>query len=198
VPKFCQILPKSRGEGSDIKALARLSERFPKRADIALALSDALALTGNLEEATQIAQQAIKQAEQLPALEQARLHYHLGQLLKHNGQLDQALHHLDKAAKVANHLSEIHIERGQVFLARRQHDQALNAFEAASKAAPNDAQPHLQAAMAHKEAKDYVAAEKGLRLAADLAPKDRFIQRQLAALMALNFVHPSETLGNAS
>jgi tetratricopeptide (TPR) repeat protein len=193
-----QILPKSRGEGSDIKALARLSERFPKRADIALALSDALALTGNLEEATQIAQQAIKQAEQLPALEQARLHYHLGQLLKHNGQLDQALHHLDKAAKVANHLSEIHIERGQVFLARRQHDQALNAFEAASKAAPNDAQPHLQAAMAHKEAKDYVAAEKGLRLAADLAPKDRFIQRQLAALMALNFVHPSETLGNAS
>lgn len=193
-----QILPKSRGEGSDLKALAQLNERFPKRADVALALSDALALVGHLEQATKIAQQAVKQAKQLPALDQARLHLHLGQLLKHNGQLDQALHHLDEAAKVANHLSAIHIERGQVFLARRQHDQALNAFEAASKAAPNDAQPHLQAAMAHKEAKDYLAAEKGLRLAADLAPKDLFIQRQLAALMALNLVHPSETIGNAS
>lgn len=184
-----QILSKSRGEGSDLKALQRLSERLPKRADVAVALSEVLALAGDLEQATQVAQRAMRHAKQLSTLEQARLHLHLGQLLKHDGQLDQALHHLDEAAGVAKHLAEIHIERGQVFLARRQHDQAMQAFEQASLAAPKDAQPHFQAALALKEAKDYAAAEKGLRRAAELAPSNRSIQRQLAALIALNLVH---------
>jgi tetratricopeptide (TPR) repeat protein len=193
-----QILPKSRGEGSDLTALQTLNERYPERADVAMALSEVMAKAGDLTQATQVAHKAMRFSKQLPALNQAHLHLHLGQLLKHDGQLDQALYHLDEASKVAKHLAEIHLERGQVFLARRQHAQAMEAFEQASEAAPNDAQPHLLAAQALKEAKDYAAAEKGLRRAAELAPSDRSIQRQLASLIALNLVHQPEQIGNAS
>lgn len=190
-----QILPHSRGVGSDVAALKELSNSLPQRAEVSLALSIALAQSGSLEEAAQAAQSAMKQVEQLSTLEQARLHLHLGQVLKHIGQLDQSLHHLDQAAKLADHLAEVHLERGHVFLARRQYDQAMSAFEAAANAAPRDAEPHLQAALALKEAKDYAAAEEALRKAADLAPKDRGIQRQLAAVIALNLVHQSEQIG---
>ena len=62
-------------------------------------------------------------------------------------------------------------------------------FAQAAAAAPLSSQPHIEAALALKDAKDYDAAEAELRKAARLAPKDRRIQRQLAAVIALNLIH---------
>ncbi|MCW5873615.1 MAG: tetratricopeptide repeat protein [Anaerolineales bacterium] len=180
-----QLLPAEKG----LSEVLRLSKANTERPDVYLTLSEMLAKTGDTEDAIQAAQRAAKKADTLTLPEQARLHLHLGKLLKRSGQLDQSLHHLDEAAALAPHLSEAHIERGQVFLSRRQFKQAMHAFELAAAAAPHSAQPHLEAALALKEVKDYAAAEAALRKAAHLAPRERSIQRQLAAVIALNLIH---------
>jgi tetratricopeptide (TPR) repeat protein len=151
-----------------------------------------------MKAAIQAAHKALTNAGPLSLIEKARLTMHLGRLLKLDGQLDQSLHHLDEAARLADHLVDIHLERGEVFLARRQHKAALQAFEKAALVAPQDPKPHLQGALALKEAKDYAGAEKGLRRAAELSPKDRSIQRQLAAVIALNLVHHEHDIEAAS
>jgi len=183
------------GENGGLNELVKLSQLYPDRAEVFFALSEILALAGDFKEAIQAAQRAAKKSvEHLPPEAQARIHLHLGQLLKHSGQLDQSLHHLDEAAQLAPHLLESHIERGRVFLARRQQTQAMEAFKQAASVAPHEALPHFEAGLALKEAKDYGAAEAELRQAAKLAPKNRQIQRQLAAVIALNLVHqPQET-----
>jgi tetratricopeptide (TPR) repeat protein len=181
-----------------LEELVKLSQKHMERPDVYFALSEMLAAHGETQDAIQAAQRAAKKAaDTLPRHEQARLHLHLGQLLKHSGQLDQSLHHLDEAAKLAPHLIDSQIERGRVFLARRQYTEAMDAFQKASKIAPHNAQPHIESALALKEAKDYYAAEKQLRLAAKLAPKDRSIQRQLAAVIALNLIHQPQEVSAA-
>lgn len=189
-----QILPAGRAESS-LDALIRLSQRHPERADVFQALSQALALAGEFDDALQAAQHAVKHSDQLDKAAAAGLRLHYAQLLKYFGQLDQALHQLDEALKLASHLVDVHLERGQVFLARRQFEQAMGAFAEASRVAPRDAEPHLQAGLVLKEAKDYSAAEAELRRAAELAPKDPRIQRQLAGLIALNLVHQPDKIG---
>jgi tetratricopeptide (TPR) repeat protein len=181
-----------------LEELVQLSQKHMDRPDVYFALSEMLAAHGETQDAIQAAQRAAKKAaDTLPRYEQARLHLHLGQLLKHSGQLDQSLHHLDEAAKLAPHLIDSQIERGRVFLARRQYTEAMDAFQKASEIAPHNAQPHIESALALKEAKDYYAAEKQLRLAAKLAPKDRTIQRQLAAVIALNLIHQPQEVSAA-
>jgi tetratricopeptide (TPR) repeat protein len=184
-----QLLSSDRG----LDALIKLSQRYPERPEIFLALSEALAEAGSIAEAIQAAQRAAKKAGKEAMPEQlASMHLHLGKLLKQSGNLDQSLHHLDQAAKLAPFSAASQIERGRVFLARRQSDQALKAFQQAASLAPNDATPHFEVGLALKEARDYNAAEAELRKAAKLAPKDRHIQRQLAAVIALNIVHHTE------
>jgi tetratricopeptide (TPR) repeat protein len=123
------------------------------------------------------------------------LHLHLGVLLKRNGNLDQSLHHLDEAAALDPHSAVANLERGRVFLARRQQALALAAFRQAAALAPQMAEPHYEAGLALKDAKDYSGAEAELRQAARLDPKERNIQKQLAAVIALNLVHHPETVG---
>jgi tetratricopeptide (TPR) repeat protein len=192
-----QWMIAGRGQESALDELVKLSQRFPDRAEVFFALSELLALAGNLKDAIQAAQRAVKKSATLSQDAQARLHLHLGQLLKHSGQLDLGLHQLDEAARLAPHLLEAHLERGRVFLARRQHAQALDAFKIAASVSPDEAMPHYEAALALKDAKDYGEAERELRQAAKLAPKDRQIQRQLAAVIALNLVHVPERAGVA-
>ncbi|UYN89525.1 MAG: tetratricopeptide repeat protein [Anaerolineales bacterium] len=180
-----QLLPAEKG----LSEVLRLSKANTERPDVYLTLSEMLANTGETLDAIHAAQRAAKKADSLPLPQQARLHLHLGKLLKASGQLDQSLHHLDEAAALAPHLSDVQIERGQVFLSRRQFKQAMQALELAAAAAPHSPQPHLQAAQALKDVKDYTAAEAALRKAAQLAPRERSIQRQLAAVIALNLIH---------
>ena len=186
-----QFLPENRS----LDALVKLSQKHPERAEVFFALSQMLALNGNLAEAVKAGQHAVKKAGILPAELGASIHLHLGQLLRQSGNLDQSLHHLDEAIRLKPQMLGPHLERGQVFLSRRQHRQALAAFSQAAAVAPLSPAPHFEAGMALKEAKDYAAAEHELRLAAKLAPKDRHIQRQLAAVIALNLVHHRQEVG---
>jgi tetratricopeptide (TPR) repeat protein len=186
-----QFLPEGRGRD----ALVKLSQKYPQRAEVFFALSQMLALTGNLAEAVQAAQHAVKKVGILPAELGASIHLHLGLLLKHSGNLDQSLHHMDEAIRLRPQALDAYLERGRVFLSRRQHGQAIAAFQQAAAVAPLSAAPHFEAGMALKDAKDYTAAESELRKAARLAPKDRDIQRQLAAIIALNLVHHRQEVG---
>ncbi|MEX2161675.1 MAG: tetratricopeptide repeat protein [Anaerolineales bacterium] len=178
-----------------LRALVKLSQKYTDRPEVFYALSLRLALAGNLADAVQAAQRAAKKADKMSGEEQADIHLHLGRLLKHNGNLDQSLHHLDEATRLSPHLAESQLERGRVFIARRQHRQAMEAFRRAAAMAPESAAPHYEAGLALKEAKDYSAAESELRQAARLAPKDRTIQRQLATVIALNLVHHRQEAG---
>ncbi len=186
-----QLLTNGRG----LDALVKISQRYPERPEVFIALSEALANAGSMTEAIQAAQRAAKKAGKVTSPDQlAAMHLHLGKLLKQTGNLDQSLHHLEQAAKLAPHSAASYIERGRVFMARRQQEMALRAFQQAASLAPNDAAPHFEAGLALKEGKDYSAAEAELRKAAKLAPKDRQIHRQLAAVIALNIVYqPVET-----
>lgn len=175
--------------------LVKLSQKHAHRPEVFFALSQALAQGGAIAEAIQAAQHAVKKAATLPNGQQAALHLHLGGLLKQNGNLDQSLHHLDEAARLDPRSAIANLERGRVFLGRRQHAQALAAFRQASTLAPQMAEPHFEAGLALKEAKDYSAAEIELRQAARLEPKDRNIQKQLAAVIALNLVHHPAAVG---
>jgi tetratricopeptide (TPR) repeat protein len=189
-----QLLADSRG----LDALVKLSQRYPDRPEVFFALSEALAAAGSTTEAIRAAQRAAKKVGESTSNEQlAAVHLHLGKLLKQSGNLDQSLHHLEQAGRLAPYSAVSHVERGRVFLARRQHKQALQAFQQAAALAPNDATPHFEVGMALKEAKDFNAAEAELRKAARLAPKDRQIQRQLAAVIALNIVHHPVEVGAA-
>ncbi|MCW5878743.1 MAG: tetratricopeptide repeat protein [Anaerolineales bacterium] len=186
-----QLLAQPEG----LQALKQLAQKHASRVEVQFALSQMLALMGDLPAAIQSAQSALKAAASSASNLSASIEFHLGQLLKQAGNLDQALHHLDEAARLAPQLFNAHMERARVFLARRQHTAALKAFEQASKAAPQAAAPHYEAALALKDAKDYPAAEEALRQAANLAPRDRDIQRQLAAVMAMNLVQQPQTIG---
>jgi len=191
-----QLQPDGRG----MDALAKLGQRYSDRPEVFFALSEAFAATGEIAEAIQAAQQAIKVGNESLSPEQlANVHRQLGKLLRLSGNLDQSLHHLEQAAKLAPHSAGNHIERARVFVARRQHKQAVQAFRQAAALSPNDATPHFELALLWKEVKDYSAAEVELRKAANLAPKDRQIQRQLAAVIAMNFVHhPAEVKESAA
>jgi tetratricopeptide (TPR) repeat protein len=190
-----ELLANGRG----LDTLVKLSQRHPDRSEVFFALSKSLAEAGSMADAIQAAQRAVKITGKSTSHEQlAAVHMHLGRLLKQSGNLDQSLHHLDQAAKLAPHTAASHIERGRVFLARRQNKAALQAFQQAAALAPNDATPHFEMGLALKEAKDFNAAEAELRKAATLAPKDRLIQRQLAGVIALNIVHRPIEAGVAS
>ena len=186
------------GETEGLETLIKLSQRFPNRGDVFFALSKMLDSAGNLTDAVHAAQQAIRKAGNLLDTEGlARLHLHLAQLLKQDGQLDQSLHLLDEAIRMAPYLVEAHLERGRVFLARRQFAEAIEVYKQAAEIAPREMKPHWEAGLALKDAKDYAGAENELRKAAHLAPTDPHLQRQLAAVIALNMVHKSQEAGVA-
>lgn len=98
---------------------------------------------------------------------------------------------------MAPYLVEAHLERGRVFLARRQFAEAIEVYKQAAEIAPREMKPHWEAGLALKDAKDYAGAENELRKAAHLAPTDPHLQRQLAAVIALNMVHKSQEAGVA-
>jgi tetratricopeptide (TPR) repeat protein len=181
-------------DSKGLDALVRLSQRYPERSEVFAALSKSLADSGNVNDAIQAAQRAVKKASKSTSTDLlAEIHLHLGKLLSASGNLDQSLHHLEQAAKLAPYSAASHLERGRVFLARRQQRHAIQAFQQAAALAPKDAAPHLEIGLALKEAKDFDGSEAELRRAAHLSPKDRHIQRQLAGVIALNIVHhPAE------
>ena len=113
----------------------------------------------------------------------------LGRILKKQGQLDQAIEYFSKSAIVMPNMNEPCIEIGDIYYEQQNFPDALDAYQEAINRKENDARPFFKAGLIMKEVKDYQGAEKMLKIAANLAPKDINIRRQLAGVIALNFVH---------
>jgi len=113
----------------------------------------------------------------------------LGQILRKQGHLDQAIEYFSKAAVESPQIIEPCLEIGDIYFDQQNFAEALDAYQEAINRNEKDARPFYKAGLIMKEIKDYQSAEKMLKIAAELAPKDTSIRRQLAGVIALNFVH---------
>lgn len=178
------------GEKAALDSLNNMAAGHPEDPQILVAHAQALADAGESQRAIQAAQRALQSSGvDLSLEEKAHLLNTLGKLLRRKGQLDQAVKHLSQAIDHFPDWGEPYIELGRTYHERRQYDLALQTFQQAIAIAPGDPHPYYQAGMTLKETKDYPNAERMLRKAAHLTPEDVSIQRQLAAIIALNLVH---------
>ncbi len=185
------------GSGTNLVELQELSVQYPDEPKVLAPLSQALADAGQNEESIQAAQQALHRGNgHLSLDEQASLHLLLGTQLRQTGQLDQSIHHLSEAIRVAPDCVETHLELGITQEERRQYGSALETYKKAIKNFPSDSRPFYQAGLLLKSGRDYPAAESMLRRAAEMAPDDIKIHRQLAGLVALNLVHNRQAVSS--
>jgi tetratricopeptide (TPR) repeat protein len=167
--------------------------QFPEQPALLETLAELYESAGQTDQALQAAQHALRAGHSLPQdnhfMEHARIHNLLGRLMRHAGQLDQAVGHLNEAIQLAPDFIEPYLELGQTHLDRRQYQEAIQVYLQAIQAEPDSANTYYHAGLAYKQCKDYVSAEQMLRQAAKMSPDDLTIQRQLGAVVALNLVH---------
>ena len=188
--KTVELKRHVHGEKAALNSLNNLAAQHPDDPQILVAHAQALAESGNQQEAIQAAQRALKfSGGELPADSTANILLILGRLVRRNGQLDLAVEHLSQAIDHLPDWVAPYIELGRAYHERRQYDQALQTFQQAIAIAPNDPGAYYQAGLILKETKDYTNAEMMLRKASQLNPNDISIQRQLAAIVTLNLVH---------
>lgn len=192
-----RLLSQSAGPEANLEALLSIAEDYPDEPIVLAPLAEAFAATDKHPEAIQSAQQALRRGSgEIPLDEQANLHNLLGSLLKGSGQLDQSIHHLSEAIRIAPSSLDSYLTLGSTQAERRQYDQALETYQKAIRIHPSDPRPYREAGLLLKASRDYPAAEKMLRRAAEKAPDDVAIHRQLAALVALNLVHNRQTISS--
>jgi tetratricopeptide (TPR) repeat protein len=178
------------GNDTKLDTLKALAEEYPEEPSVLAEIVSTLIELNELEGAIKTAQHALKMdLKKLDIMDQAKLHYQLGGLLRQEGQLDQAIHHLNIALDIAPNFLEAYLELGEAHYQRREYQQALEYFTEATNIAPHNPIPYQKAGLIQKECKDYVAAEAMFRQAVQLAPKDLNIQRQLGAVIALTLIH---------
>jgi tetratricopeptide (TPR) repeat protein len=177
---------------SELKAIA---DQYPDEPLVLGPLAKAYAEAGQKNEAIQAAQQALHRSSRvMPLDEQAQLHHLLGRLLRDTGQLDQSIHQLSEAIRIAPQTLNSYLELGLTQEERRQFEPALETYKKAINIYPTDARPYHQAGLLLKSSRDYPAAESMLRKAAERDPENVEIHRQLAALVALNLVHSRQPI----
>jgi len=187
------ILGKTKGLHEKIKLLVQLTLENPKNPLVLSNLAGAYIENNQPTEAVRAAQYALKNDnETLAEPDRSRLHYQLGVLFQQSGQLDQSLHHLTEAVKLTPLFLEAYLDLAETLRQRREYDRAFGYLEKATEIAPKDPRSFLAAGLLLKDGKDYTGSESMLRKASALAPKDVFIQRQLAAVIALAIIHQSE------
>lgn len=187
------ILGKTKGQHEKIKLLVQLTLENPKNPSVLSQLAAAYIENHQPTEAIRAAQYALKNDDDtLTEEERSKLHYQLGVLFQQSGQLDQSVHHLSEAVKLTPLFLEAHLDLAETLRQRREFSRAFSYLETATEIAPKDARPFLAAGLLLKDGKDYTGSESMLRKASALAPKDVFIQRQLAAVIALAIIHQSE------
>ena len=186
-----QLLEQNGDVQASLTLLKELALDEPNEPEILISLSLVLEKAGRTQDAIQAAQQAVRHSLTLPNEQQAELRHHLGRLLEGAGQLDQAIEHLGEAINLNPNKAEPHVELACAYKLRRQYPQALEHFQQAIALAPQDPRAYWESAQILKDSKDYEGAETMLRHAAGLAPDDVNVQRQLAAVVALNLVHPT-------
>jgi len=188
--KTVELKRHVHGEKAALESLNNLAAQHPEEPQILVAQAQALAEAGDTQQAIQAAQRVLQvSGEELSAEDKARLLHTLGLLLGRNGQLDQAVQHLSEAINHMPDWVDPYIELGRTYHKRRQYDLALQTYQQAIAISPGDPRAYHRAGLTLKETKDYPNAEMMLRKAAQLTPVDIGIQRQLAAIVALNLVH---------
>lgn len=175
--------------------LKSIADQYPGEPLVLAPLSKAFADANQKEEAIQAAQQALQRnGGEIPLDEQAQLHHMLGRLLRETGQLDQSIHQLSEAIRIAPQSLNSFLELGLTQEERRQFGPALETYKKAINSYPADSRPYYQAALLLKSGRDYPAAETMLRKAAERDPENVEIHRQLAALVAINLVHSRQAV----
>jgi tetratricopeptide (TPR) repeat protein len=189
-----RLLRSHRGPEAALAAWGELAAHYPDEPAVLAPLAQSQAAAGQKEAATRTAQRALRRSAALQPQEQAGLHHLLGRLHWQAGQLDQAIHQLSEATRLAPGEAEAYLDLGSVQQERRQQAMALQTYQKAIAITPKDPRPYYQAGLVLKSTRDYQGAETMLRRAADLAPEDLTIHRQLAAMVALNLVHNRRSL----
>ncbi|MEN8240319.1 MAG: tetratricopeptide repeat protein [Chloroflexota bacterium] len=185
-----KLIGLQQGSQEKLNLLIELAKENSKNPLIFANLADAYIDTNNPEEAIRSAQFALKYADQsLDLPHRAKLHYQLGVLLRQSGQLDQALHQLTQTLQLTPNFLAAHLEIGETLTQRNEFEKALTHYQTAIEISPNDPRAYKEAGMLLKEGKDYLGAETMFRQAYAHDKNDLFIQRQLAAVIALALIH---------
>jgi tetratricopeptide (TPR) repeat protein len=171
------------------KYSAELKETFYDHPEFNAKVADLYMRMGDFHAAEHAAKAAIRNSEQgFPELRTM-----LAQILADQGQFDQALHYLGEAAAMDVENAKPCFEMGKIYYRIKDFQQALISYQEAIKRDRDEPQAYYEAGIIMREIKDYQGAEKMLRIASELNPKDTNIRRQLAGVVALNFVHtPAE------
>ena len=178
------ILQSIGREPEALQLVSQISTADPANFEALTLLANLYQNLGDLEAAEATAKKSIRISQNQPELQLL-----LGRISSKKGNLDQALEYLSKSAALVPDDVESCLEIGQVYLEQQDLASALDAFKEAIERKPKDHRAYYQAGLIMKEIKDYHGAEKMLKISAELAPKDANIRRQLAGVMALNFVH---------
>ena len=178
------ILQSTGREPEALQLVSQISTADPTNFAALTLLANLYQDLGDLEAAETTAKKSIRISQNQPELQLL-----LGRISSKKGNLDQAIEYLSKSAALVPYDVEACLEIGQVYLEQQDLASALDAFKEAIERKPKDHRAYYQAGLIMKEIKDYHGAEKMLKLSAELAPKDANIRRQLAGVMALNFVH---------
>lgn len=176
-----------RSIGRETEALqlaSQISTADPTNFEALTLLANLYQELGDISAAEITAKKSVRISQNQPDLQLL-----LGRILTKKGNLDQALEYLSKSAAMQPDDVEACLEIGKVYLEQQDLASALDAYKAAIDRNSKDYRAYYQAGLIMKEIKDYQGAERMLKLAAEMAPKDANIRRQLAGVMALNFVH---------
>jgi len=188
--EYADITRRAIGTQAAVDTLDALAYEHPEEVRVLAALAEALADNDQRNPAIKVAQKAIQLNDgSLDASQEAYLQNLLGRLMRHTGQLDQAISYLSMAIQKNPDSVDSYLELGRVYQDRRQYSTAMDSYQQAIALDPENAQAYYQAGQTLKSAKDYAAAEEMLQNAAKLAPDDLSIRRQLGGLVALNLVH---------
>ncbi len=168
---------------------AELKETFYDHPEFNAKVADLYMRMGDYHAAEHAAKAAIRNSESgFPELRMMLAH-----ILADQGQYDQALHYLGEAAAMDQGNALPCFEMGKIYYRMKDFQQALVSYQEAIKRDRDEPQPYYEAGIIMREIKDYQGAEKMFRIASELNPKDTNIRRQLAGVVALNFVHtPAE------
>ncbi len=185
-----EMIKHIEGPLAAVDELRIIGSHYPDQYALVIDLVTTLAEAGEVDQAIRTALETLGNDEIGYTREQkAHLYLITGKLLRNNGQLDQAVHHLYKAKKLIKPNYEAILELGRVHFDRRQYDLSLEKIQEAIQIEPDEAEGYYQAGRVLKELKQYSEAEKMLRKASKLAPNDLKIHRQLGVLVTLNLVH---------
>lgn len=172
------------------EAVTRLVKKYKQESPLLYKYARILYESDEQDSALHAARDALRyDTNRLSASEKASLHLMIGRCLREEGQLDQAIHHLNESLELDSSIVETFLELGHAHMKRREYPRANQSYQKAIRLDDTDARAYYYAGMALKENNEFQQAELMLRRASKLAPSDLAIKRLLGAVVVLNLVH---------